>query len=82
MKQIIHDRLDLTKLLNIRVISLDEAPRAYKEFNDGAAVKFVIDPHGMIGGAATSTVQSSRAVDPEQKVDEPIKPTNVAAETQ
>jgi glutathione-independent formaldehyde dehydrogenase len=26
---------------------LDEAPKGYKDFDKGAAKKFVIDPHGM-----------------------------------
>jgi len=30
------------------VISLDEAPQGYKEFDKGAAKKYVLDPHGMI----------------------------------
>jgi glutathione-independent formaldehyde dehydrogenase len=29
----------------VTVISLDEAPQGYKDFDQGAAKKFVIDPH-------------------------------------
>ncbi len=31
---------------------LDEAPRGYAEFDQGAARKYVLDPHGMTGKAA------------------------------
>jgi glutathione-independent formaldehyde dehydrogenase len=30
------------------VISLDDAPQGYKDFDSGAARKFVLNPHGMI----------------------------------
>jgi glutathione-independent formaldehyde dehydrogenase len=30
------------------VISLDEGPQGYKDFDKGAAKKFVIDPHKMV----------------------------------
>lgn len=50
-KLILHDRVDLGKLLNVKIISLEEAPEAYKSFDDGEAAKYVIDPHGMIRGA-------------------------------
>jgi glutathione-independent formaldehyde dehydrogenase len=30
------------------MISLDEAPQGYKDFDRGAAKKFVIDPHGSV----------------------------------
>ncbi len=49
-KAILHDRVDLATLLNVKVISLDEAPAAYKSFDDGEAAKYVIDPHGMLSG--------------------------------
>jgi hypothetical protein len=31
----------------------DHAPRGYEEFDQGAASKYVLDPHGMIGQRAT-----------------------------
>jgi glutathione-independent formaldehyde dehydrogenase len=34
------------------VISLDEAPTGYQDFDKGAAKKFVIDPHGIVGKKA------------------------------
>jgi glutathione-independent formaldehyde dehydrogenase len=30
------------------VISLDEAPQGYADFDKGAAKKFVLNPHGLI----------------------------------
>jgi len=48
MKSIQYDRLSVSKLLNTKIISLEEAPEAYKEFNKGVGVKFIIDPHGII----------------------------------
>jgi glutathione-independent formaldehyde dehydrogenase len=34
------------------VISLNEAPRGYADFDKGVARKFVIDPHGSLKKAA------------------------------
>ncbi len=34
--------------VNVEVISLDDAPKGYTEFDKGAAKKYVIDPHQMI----------------------------------
>jgi len=58
MKCILHDRVRLEKLLNVKVISLEEAPAAYERFNQGEPCKYVIDPHGMIGTRATSGTTS------------------------
>jgi glutathione-independent formaldehyde dehydrogenase len=33
----------------VEVISLDDAPKGYAEFDSGAAKKYVIDPHNMTG---------------------------------
>jgi glutathione-independent formaldehyde dehydrogenase len=30
------------------VISLDEAPQGYQDFDKGAAKKYILDPHGMV----------------------------------
>ena len=35
------------KAVNVTMIGLDEAPQGYKDFDKGAARKYVIDPHGM-----------------------------------
>jgi glutathione-independent formaldehyde dehydrogenase len=45
---ILAGKLHVAEYLNTTVISLDEAPKAYKMFDEGIARKFVIDPHGMI----------------------------------
>jgi glutathione-independent formaldehyde dehydrogenase len=48
MKAILHDRVQIAKAVNATVISLDEAPQGYADFDSGVAKKFVIDPHGMV----------------------------------
>lgn len=53
MMAILWDRMPyLTPLLNTEIISLDQAPEAYKIFRDGSPKKFVIDPHGSVKHAA------------------------------
>ncbi|MCW2583277.1 MAG: zinc-type alcohol dehydrogenase-like protein yycR [Klenkia sp.] len=48
MMAILHDRVQIAKAVNATVISLDEAPQGYADFDKGAAQKFVIDPHGLV----------------------------------
>ena len=48
MMAILHDKIKIAKAVNVQTISLDEAPKGYKDFDKGAAKKFVIDPHDMI----------------------------------
>lgn len=49
MQAILWDRMPyLSDMLNTKVISLDEVPQAYADFNQGSAEKYIIDPHGMI----------------------------------
>jgi len=48
MMAILHDRVQIAKNVNATAISLDEAPQAYQDFDQGAARKYVIDPHGSI----------------------------------
>ena len=48
MNAILYDKIQIAKAVNVTVISLKEAPKGYKDFDKGAAKKFVIDPHGMI----------------------------------
>jgi glutathione-independent formaldehyde dehydrogenase len=48
MMAILHDRVQIAKNVNAKAISLDEAPHGYQEFDQGAASKYVIDPHGSI----------------------------------
>jgi glutathione-independent formaldehyde dehydrogenase len=45
MQAILHDRVHPAKACNATIISLDQAPQGYKDFDKGAAKKFVIDPH-------------------------------------
>ncbi|WP_353072811.1 formaldehyde dehydrogenase, glutathione-independent [Tunturiibacter gelidiferens] len=52
MQAILHDRLPIARIVNATVISLDDAPKGYKDFDKGAAKKFVIDPHGLIPKSA------------------------------
>lgn len=46
MMSILSGRAQIAKAVNATVISLDQAPSAYAEFDQGASKKFVIDPHG------------------------------------
>lgn len=48
MNAILYDKVFPAKAVNATVISLDEAPQGYKDFDKGAAKKFIIDPHGMV----------------------------------
>ena len=48
MNAILYDKIQIAKAVNVEVISLDKAPQGYKDFDKGAAKKFVIDPHGLI----------------------------------
>ncbi|MEO2037632.1 MAG: formaldehyde dehydrogenase, glutathione-independent, partial [Martelella sp.] len=48
MQAILYGRVDIAKAVNVELITLDDAPRGYADFDGGAAKKFVIDPHGMV----------------------------------
>jgi glutathione-independent formaldehyde dehydrogenase len=48
MEMILHDRAHIAKAVNATVVSLDEAPQGYADFDKGAAKKFVLNPHGDI----------------------------------
>jgi glutathione-independent formaldehyde dehydrogenase len=48
MNVILYDKIKIAKAVNVEVISLSDSVRGYKDFDKGAAKKFVIDPHGMI----------------------------------
>jgi glutathione-independent formaldehyde dehydrogenase len=52
MMAILHDRIQIAKAVNTTVISLEDAPKGYADFDKGAARKFVIDPHGTLKAAA------------------------------
>jgi glutathione-independent formaldehyde dehydrogenase len=51
MMSILHDKAQIAKAVNATVISLDDAPRGYQEFDKGSAKKYVIDPNGLIPAA-------------------------------
>ena len=51
MQAILHDRLPIADIVNARVIKLDDAPQGYETFDQGAATKFVLDPHDMLAAA-------------------------------
>ena len=52
MQAILHDRLPIADIVNAKIISLDEAAQGYESFDQGAAVKYVLDPHGDLTKAA------------------------------
>jgi len=52
MNAILHDKVQIAKAVNATPITLDDAPQGYQDFDKGAAKKFVLDPHGMVGAAA------------------------------
>jgi glutathione-independent formaldehyde dehydrogenase len=52
MQAILYDKVQIARAVNATVITLDDAPRGYKDFDRGAAKKFVIDPHNVLAKAA------------------------------
>jgi glutathione-independent formaldehyde dehydrogenase len=48
MQALLYDRLPIAKIVNAKVLSLEDATKGYDEFDKGMAVKFVLDPHGSI----------------------------------
>ena len=48
MNAILNDRVQIAKAVNATVITLDEAPKGYEDFDSGVARKFVINPNGLI----------------------------------
>jgi len=50
MQMILNDKAQIAKAVNATVISLDEAPQGYRDFDSGVAKKFVLNPHGSIKG--------------------------------
>jgi glutathione-independent formaldehyde dehydrogenase len=49
MQAILHDRVQIAKAVNATAITLDDAPRGYQEFDQGASRKYVLDPNGYLG---------------------------------
>ncbi|MFF7329344.1 formaldehyde dehydrogenase, glutathione-independent [Streptomyces sp. NPDC008150] len=50
MTSILHERVHIARAVNATVIGLEDAPRGYAEFDQGAARKYVLDPHGALRG--------------------------------
>ena len=48
MQMILNDRAQIAKAVNATVITLDEAPKGYEDFDSGAAKKFVLNPNDLI----------------------------------
>src|SRR5947207_5687562 len=48
MQMILNDRAQIAKAVNATVITLDEAPQGYQDFDSGAAKKFVLNPNDLI----------------------------------
>ena len=48
MEAILHDKTHPARNVNVQTIPLDEAPEGYRDFDQGASKKYVIDPHGVI----------------------------------
>jgi glutathione-independent formaldehyde dehydrogenase len=51
MQAILHDRIPIAKIVNATVISLEQAPQGYQDFDKGVAKKFVLNPNGLIKAA-------------------------------
>jgi glutathione-independent formaldehyde dehydrogenase len=50
LNAILNERTQIAKAVNATVITLDDAPAGYRDFDHGAARKFVLDPNGLISG--------------------------------
>lgn len=48
MQAILSEKVSIARNVKATAISLDQAPEGYAAFDEGAAQKFVLDPHGMI----------------------------------
>lgn len=52
MQAILWDRIKISDIVGVEVITLDNAPQGYEQFDAGAPKKFVIDPHNLVKRAA------------------------------
>jgi glutathione-independent formaldehyde dehydrogenase len=52
MQAILHERVHIAKAVNATVIPLEDAPRGYAEFDQGASRKYVLNPHGVLNGVS------------------------------
>jgi glutathione-independent formaldehyde dehydrogenase len=51
MQAILWDRINIAEIVGVQVITLDDAPKGYAEFDSGVPRKFVIDPHQVLKAA-------------------------------
>ena len=54
MMAILNNKVAVAKAVNVTVLSLEDAPRGYQEFDKGVAEKFVLDPHGIVRSRRTA----------------------------
>jgi glutathione-independent formaldehyde dehydrogenase len=47
MNLILSDKAQIAKAVNATVLGLKDAPHGYRDFDQGAARKYVLDPHGL-----------------------------------
>jgi glutathione-independent formaldehyde dehydrogenase len=52
MNAILSGQAEIAKAVNATVVTLDDAPQGYRDFDKGAAKKFVLDPHGDLADKA------------------------------
>jgi glutathione-independent formaldehyde dehydrogenase len=52
MQAILWDKIKIAEIVGVQVITLDQAPSGYDQFDAGAPKKFVIDPHNALARAA------------------------------
>ena len=52
MQAILWDRINIADIVNVQVITLEDAPNGYAAFDAGMPKKFVIDPHQLLKKAA------------------------------
>lgn len=48
MMCVLHDRVQIARAVNATVISLEDAPRGYVDFDGGASKKYVLNPNGYL----------------------------------
>ena len=48
MNAILYDKVKISKVDKVQVFSLKKAPKGYAGFDKGAAMKYGIEPHGII----------------------------------
>jgi glutathione-independent formaldehyde dehydrogenase len=53
MKTILSGRVEIAKNVNAKLLPLEQAPSGYKDFDRGASVKYILDPHGLAAKMCT-----------------------------